>query len=222
MTMHRLRFAACALAGLALLAGCSSEKTQIDGWTQARAVLATLTAKRSTAPIDPGLTRAQVDGSQLPLILLTVENRNATAALARVNTNAGTETFITADGITVTTRDGVLISSRGLGNDLMSAAVPSRAQISAGSGSHRRVHDHLDGGDVTVRHAFDCTLAGAGSETVTVVGLSWPTRVVSESCTGDSGSFENRYWIDSRGIIRQSRQWVGADVGFLRLSATSR
>ncbi|MDO9524470.1 MAG: YjbF family lipoprotein [Gemmobacter sp.] len=222
MTVQRLRLLGTMLAGLAVLAACSSEKADLDAFKGARAVLGAIGKKPSANSLEPTLTRAQADASALPLLVATIESRNSTAVLARFSTNAGTETFTTPDRTMITTRDGVMISTRGLGADLMSAAVPTRAQIAAGSGSHRRVHDTLNGGDVTVRNAFDCTLSTGASETVTIVGLSYPTRTVAESCSGTTGTFENRYWIDSRGIIRQSRQWADADLGYLRLSNPSR
>jgi hypothetical protein len=97
----------------------------------------------------------------------------------------------------------------------MSAAVPEAAALRRAAGGHRRVHDYLTGTDATRRVALDCRLAPAGSETLTLVGLTVPATVVAETCTGDGGlTVENRYWFDRTGRIRQSRQWIGEAAGF--------
>jgi hypothetical protein len=226
MIRRSRRFAAAVLglSVVAMAAGCSNDRETGAGWAAAGGALKAAFAARSAPPPSgpPPLTAAQVDETPMPLLLLTVQSDNRGAVLYRTSTNSGTETFSTADKITVTLRDGVLISTRGLVPDLMSAAVPSARQIAQGQGSHRRSYQVLDGLDQTVSRVFDCSLSRGGSETLTIAGRSHATRIVEEACTSPEGSINNGFWIDGRGKIRQSTQSTGTSVGFLRLSDPSK
>ncbi len=211
--------AALAAVALLTLAGCGNDTERTGVWTNLRDAAAAFgTARNAPPPAVPELTPAQVDGSPLRLLLLQVESDGRGTGLARISTNRGTETYSTADAITVTLRDGVLIATRGLVPDLMSAQAPSAQAIARGAGSHQRQYHTLAGDDSQVTESFTCTLQGQGSQTLTIAGRSHATRVVAESCAGESGRFENRYWIDTRGKIRQSSQWTGTSSGNLRLS----
>ena len=204
------------------LGGCGSEEllaSDSGAATEALARSLRLPAARSTTPAGPPqLTRAVIEKADFPLALGTIESLNATAIMGRISQNSGTETYASADRVTVTLRDGVMISSRGFRADLMSGIVPSGATIRSGTGSHDRVHDYLDSLDKIERHRFACTLAKGGVETITIAQTAYRTSVVTETCSGSTGSFANQYWIESSGKIRQSRQWISETVGFLRLS----
>lgn len=172
-----------------------------------------------TPPV--ALTRAQVQASPLPLLVAEMERIRSNAVLAQIGANRGVRTFSTADGVTLALDSGMLVATRGLAGDLMSAAAPPAARIAAGSGGHARSLWFLGDLDRSDRQDFACTLQSAGSETIAIVGRSHATRVVDEHCSGESASFTNRFWLDSGGRIRQSRQWAGETVGFLKLSDPS-
>jgi hypothetical protein len=201
----------------AALSGCASPGMEETRWKFVGQSLLGIAQKRPPAP-NAQLTRAAVERSERPLMRIGLETFDASAIMVRISTNAGTETFATADGITVTMRDRVVIATRGLPPDLMAARVPTRAELARGGGTTVRMLEHLDGTDQPVRMNLTCTLAAAGSETITVAERAVAARVVTERCSGAPVPVENRYWFDGRGEIRQSLQWVGTHVGFLRLS----
>ncbi|MDR5652382.1 YjbF family lipoprotein [Ruixingdingia sedimenti] len=220
---NRMRLA---LAGavVALAAGCSSDRghqQQGEGLRIAVQTVRGIGQPRAAAPtgVPAGLTRAAIDGSPLPLLMATIEATGATAVLGLSNTNAGTQSYATSDRVVITLRDGVVISTAGFGPDLRSSAGPTGRQVAAGAGATRRVHDYLDGTDTMFQVALDCTLAPGGSETVTLFERAYATRIVTETC---ANGVQNRYWIEGSGKIRQSRQWIGADLGYLKIADLSR
>lgn len=222
--MLRIRTGLAAILAVGLLAGCSNDPERGAGWANARAALKALAAARNAPPPSgaPQLTPAQVDGSPIKLLLAVIEADGRGTALGLVSSNSGTETYSTIDGVTITLRDGVMISTRGFAPDLMSAEAPTGRQIAAGDGSHLRRYQILDGDDRTLSPTYECHLRGEGRETLAIAGRSHPTRKVIEVCLGEGTAFENLFWIDNSGKIRQSRQWTGTSVGNLRLSNPQR
>lgn len=218
-----LALALPALAAALLLSACGSSEMTGDG-TLLREVASE--ALRRTPPVPDQappvpLTRAQVEASRLPLMVAELERIRANAVLAQVGSNRGVRSYSTADGVTLALASGVLVATRGLAGDLMSADAPAAARIAAGTGSHRRSLYFLADLDRIERQDFACTLQPAGVETVTIVGRSHATRVVDEHCSGENAAFSNRFWVESGGRIRQSRQWAGETVGFMKLSDPS-
>ncbi|MBC7158372.1 MAG: YjbF family lipoprotein [Rhodobacteraceae bacterium] len=206
---------AWSIAALALLvAGCSSGNNEsLREVDRLRQVVAARVA--GPQPV-PQLTRARVDGAGIPLMLAELERREALASLIPVGVNGAVTTWTTGDGATLALRDGVVVASRGLAPDLMSAAVPSQADLRRG-GEIVRSHYTLGLDDVTERADYSCTIAPAGGEVLEIVGRAYPTERFRESCSGDGQNFVNDYWVGRDGVMRQSRQWLGPDVGFLRL-----
>ena len=200
------------------LAACSNDPARTVGWDKARQALSALGDGKKPPSRVPTLTPAQVDSSPVKLLFVVVESDGRGTGFGRIATNLGTETFASLDGISLTLRDGVLISTRGLPPDLMSAQAPSSASIAAGQGSHPRSYQILDGSDRTISLSYECHLRIEGQETLEIAGRRHATRVIDEVCIGDGAVFENRFWVDQRGKIRQSRQWTGTSVGNLRLS----
>lgn len=210
---------ALALATLALLPGCGADAVgSADRPFTAQALGALVPVGRSAPAAAPVLTRATVDRVELPLMLATIERIPATAIMVQVSNNRGARTFASADSVSITSRDGVILSTRAFSGDLMSAEVPSAAALARAGGQHRRVHDYLDDTGATYSESFICTVAAEGRDSVTVAERAYATRLFTESCTGPTRSFTNRHWVEDNGRIRQTSQWAGAQLGFLRLA----
>ena len=117
--------------------------------------------------------------------------------------NRDVVTYLTPDGISVSLRHGVLVATRGLGFDLMtadvSAVIPA---IRNRSQEVIRVHRYLDGEEQVVIRTFICDYSGAGT--------------VTETCYSDGLRITNTYDLGGR-AIRASRQWVSPEQGYLRV-----
>jgi hypothetical protein len=118
---------------------------------------------------------------------------------------------------TVSLQDGILVATRGFGNDIMSSSAPSLGQVKSGAGFFHRVYYYLDGADQSQRADFDCNFAASGSETVAVLDKAYATRRVTESCSNPDTSFENLYWFDGSGSLRQSLQFVSVQAASMQL-----
>ncbi len=204
------------LALMLTLTACGSDPTANEGLALARAVLAKAPQQPSAGPAPAEIGRAAIDQGGNPLLRVRLDRTAAVALLGKLSEGAGVVSWATVDGLTLHLRQGVVLASRGFGNDLMSALVPSPAQLASGEG-HERQHFYLFGGEQEVRRTYTCTMSDIGRETIVIVELAYSVTHRIEACSADGQSFQNHFWFDGRGKIRQSTQWISPDVGILEL-----
>jgi len=189
----RLRPGRAALAaGLVLLlaAGCDRLSRALD-----------LTGTVAAVPPQPiGPARLRV----------TLPATGAQATLAPVARNGGVTVWQTLDGITLSFRSGVLVATRGLGDDLMSADPSGTLAMlrgPTGAAQYPHIRSYLDGEDRTVFRSFQCrreARSGTGA-----------ARQVVERCISTDVEVTNTYWLDAAGEIVRSRQWVSPTVDYM-------
>jgi hypothetical protein len=201
------------------LSACSSNSEKGLTNETLNLVIEAAKAKKAgkTAPAASGftLTRAQVASLGIPIDLVEIESRSATAGTFQIATNGDVETWASQDKISLSFRNRVVVATRGLGEDLMSAGVPTLAQLQSAGSSYQRSHTILDGEDKPVQQTYDCHVGKPVAERITVLERSYATRHITEVCSGPSGSFDNDYWLQSDGKIRKSRQFVSNSVGYV-------
>jgi hypothetical protein len=137
---------------------------------------------------------------------------------ARVIQDNGTEiTLALQSGPTAAYDGGVLVATRGFGDDLITMDSAGVLQaLRAGGGSVTRRMETLDPQDQVLTDSFACTIAPAGTETVNL-GLREATlRHFDENCRSAALVFDNIYWLDDSGDIVASRQYVSPTVAYLR------
>jgi hypothetical protein len=204
-----------ALAVAAALGACSSNNELIGTWVAAGALRSAISPAGAEPFREP--TRAQLDADGRPVLRAFLPERDANALLLQVGRNGTVETWATMDAKTISLRDGLLVQTRGLGGDLMSSRLPQTAAIRHGRGQVDRMHSYLGPNDETLIVQYACVLSDRGAERITLSGLSYATRRIAETCTGIGTGFENLYWFEPGGRLRQSVQWVGPDVGNVAL-----
>lgn len=213
MTPGRL---SCLVLALALaLAACGSDRP--PGALSVGAVLGSIAPKApapnaaAPAKVDPALVaegRKLLEAGGKPIISVASPAIGFASLMTPIGRNGPVTTWANPEYQTLGMRDGVLLATRGLPGDLMSATAPTAAQLAVGAGHHRRAHYLLDGADQNRALAFDCAISVSGRETIEILGKSYATRVVDESCEGPAGRIENRFWFDAAGLIRQSHQML--------------
>ncbi|WP_201157799.1 YjbF family lipoprotein [Rhodobaculum claviforme] len=183
----------------------------------------------------PGLERLVGGGRDAPPLVIVapgaasaplgaeIPARDARATLVRVGRNGAVTTWRSADAVGLSLRaPGVLVATRGLGEDLHIAdAAATAAALAAGrDGAVPRSHDRLGGDQRLVRTRLDCTLTRTGRDTLTLEGTSRTADRHEEACTPEGGGpgFVNRYWRDpASGAVLASEQWIGPELGHVRL-----
>ena len=166
--------------------------------------------------VDPrvSLTKDAIDAAPNDLLLFARVDEEMASTFARVASNGGLNTWVSDAVESLTLQSGLVVATRGLGNDLMGMDYSEVAPaLVRGSGSAARIHDYLGGEDQIVRRSYLCEITTLRSEVIEIIQSRHDTRVVREACTGSEGSFTNLYWIDTAGEIWQSRQWISAGIG---------
>ena len=137
--------------------------------------------------------------------------------MTRVGRNGPVETWRGPDGFGLALdRQGVLISTRGFGFDLMAsdAAATSAGLSARRAGAVERAMIHLDGEARQQRRVYRCDLKLEGAQTITIAGSKVALTRMAELCEGQDGfRFENLYWLDRSGRAIQSRQWISPEIG---------
>ncbi len=206
------------VAALAVLSACGplNENSAAKGFLGV--VKARLGGAAATGPAQPPLSRAQADANPGAFLLVTAYGGNSVASLVMGGTNGNRVTWLSADNVTVTLENGIIVATRGFPRDLIAAQVTGiREALAAGGGNGSRVHETLDGLDQISTELLQCSIVLDGAENVEILGKVTPTRKFTESCRGETLAFSNTYWLSTGGAIIKSSQAVSPGTGFLQL-----
>ncbi len=133
------------------------------------------------------------------------------------------EIWKSSDNALIFLRNGVVVGTRGVGADIISAdaALTVRALKNRAPASGLREYIVSDGDVTTTRMRFRCTINAVGNEKITVVNQTFDAIHMRETCIGGAVGdlrIENDYWVQANtGLVRKSRQWVGPVSGYFEL-----
>ena len=149
----------------------------------------------------------------------------ARAGLAPVARNDSVTVWQTLDGITLSLRDGVLVATRGLGDDLMSADVSGDLAMlrgTGGNGYYPHIRSYLDGEDQTVFRGYQCRRTGRARTTLRIDGAAYAAQRIEVQCTSPRHAFTNVYWLGEAGSVLKSRQWISPAVEYMETERVMR
>ncbi len=211
--------AICAAAALTALAACSGG---IRGGSIEQAALDAVVGTAGPAPAPVAVTLGGVAQAAPDVLAVTPERLGKTGYLDLVaQRRDATPGLITvwqsSDAAQIVLRDGVLVTTRGVGRDLLSSDVTSTiAAVTArrsGAGERSMVLQQGDNTYTTLR--LQCDIANLGQAPLAIGSNTLATTRLRETCRGPTGTFANDYWVQSgNNKIRKSRQWVGPTVGY--------
>lgn len=205
-------------------AGCSGGTAEAPLQLQALAASQQIIKARLAGPkaARPPLRRADLDPLEGSFLEVTLERRDQLAYLS-VNATRHDDlpgkitVWRTQDNVTLAMRNGVLIATRGLGGDILSSLVQVQGTSPgpSGGGEHVQMIRSLDAQEV--RLSLVCELVDLGPSTIVIVERNHLTRHLQQRCSGGGGDVVNDYWVDERaGLVWQSRQWAGPNIGYMR------
>ena len=199
------------IGAIALLTACGPMNKGGLGNQLASAIQARTSGDAAPAPTAPALPSV-IAGN---VLLTTLTGKDATAPLTRAQTRGRTTTWISPGDVTLALEDGILVGTRGLGNDLMGADIAGvRAAITRGSGSNTRVHSYLDSQDNITSITLTCTVTRVGPEQVTLAAGPRTLTRTDELCKSAQLVFTNSYWTAGENIVK-SKQAISPSEGFM-------
>jgi hypothetical protein len=215
-----------------VLAGCSGGNDvpalELQVIKSTREIIAAKTAPKTTPP---PVTRAMLDTLDGTFLEARLERHDLMAHLyveaQRRDAGPGQITvWHTFDTVTLTTRNGVLIATRGLGGDILSSTIQVAGARPGPARAGEKIMNIRSLDNKAVRLTLVCELSDLGPETIEIIEHRHATRHLRETCkggisgdgSGSPGTVVNDYWVDARnGLVWQSRQWAGPYIGYLRL-----
>jgi len=149
--------------------------------------------------------------------------KDAYTLFARQTTNAkGEETWISPDHLSLGMKDGLIIATRGFGNDIYAADVDDTLNALK-AGHESAITEHfiapLSGANQVEWLAFRCQVTRRSRQPVQLSETyAADTDLFYETCRNGQMNFRNVYWVErgSREIV-QSRQWISEETGDLSL-----
>ena len=218
MNVKTLTLATMVFAG-ASLSACSNTRSDKPVLNVAQSIMK---PKVESVVSDPqqisSAVTATLGAVQGPVSLATFEKTNNNVVLRQIATNGSYRTWAdvgSAERRNITTKNGVLTSTRGLNQDLMSSDInESLALISARkSGNSTRVQRYLNGEDLIYEVRTNCSISRGGETRVNVGEINRMTIQMTESCQDGTRSFTNIYRVDGNGRVLQSVQWLNDFYG---------
>ncbi|MFN3207665.1 MAG: YjbF family lipoprotein [Roseovarius sp.] len=220
-------FATGLVAALAL-AGCSNGPQDVSVLSVAQTVVGSkFKPKPKVQKVDDRLVRAEVTralaSTDGPLSLMRIEGTGSVSILRVIETNGAYDTWAawgTSERRSVSTRGGIITSTRGLGTDLMSSSVNGLLGMLSrrADGIERQVLRHLDGENQIEETEAYCAFTPDEGRIYEGGALRIPVTRVDVFCKADTGTFSNYYLVSQGGRIVESRTWLGEGLGYFTLS----
>lgn len=202
--------AAALLAGVLMLCGCSSNP--YSGWVQVTDMARQMFSQGS------GITLRQAAAVPYASIGVRIgDNKQILLVLAA--DMAGSRLWTSASRIALTTKDGRIIQTSGLPDDLSATyfrtadAFKTELQSPSAADTHSvRLVDFRK--DFKYSVPVTCQLRPGADTSVTILGRHIAVREYDELCDAATldWSFTNRYWADQTGFVWQSVQHIHPDA----------
>ena len=204
----------------ATLISCSNSSDFETGEIKAIKILreALIARHTSTLLLDTKkiITRKKIDASKIPVLFVELENgQNGTLTLYPGEGNG--ETWLGADGATITLQSGIIKATRGMRGDVMGSvsSMPSWSDITDTSEYSRQI-SYLGGDNHTYSKIFACVMKkNLKKTTIIIFNVHFDVHKYSESCIRKTEKLENTYFVDSNKIVRRSKQFHGPALGYL-------
>ncbi len=163
------------------------------------------------------LSRKQIDAAKTPVLFVElISGQNGT--LTPYPGQGIGQTWLGADGATLTTDQGVLKASRGMGDDIMGSfsKMPKWSKIDYDMKIYSREISHLTGNNKINTRLFECKInKKRKKEVIEVWGLKFSVTKFTENCNNDGFEIENIYYVDNRNIVRKSFQYHSDTIGYI-------
>jgi len=175
----------------------------------------------ATAYIDARkvVSRDIIDGVGVPILFVEIDRGQNGTMTQYPGVGVG-QTWLGVDGSTVTLDNGLLKATRGIGDDLMGSEISHKINWSDLEDiSYERRMAYLRFDNKTLVNEYSCTITDMNSmETISLFDAEFSVNHVQETCRGATGSFVNDYYIDTEGLVRNSRQYQGDKIGHMSIA----
>ena len=169
------------------------------------------------------ITRKKIDDAEIPVLFVELQNgQNGT--LTRYPGKGVGETWLGADGATITLKNGIIKATRGMKRDVMGSksSMPPWSEIKKSSKYSRQIF-FLGGDNQIQSNIFSCVLERTNEKSIVIIfDVPFDTQEFTETCINNTEKLENSYFIDQKKIVRKSVQYHGPALGYLTIERVDR
>ena len=213
---------------MSVLASCSNSPELETGEIKTLEMLkqALLQSSRSTAFVDSRtlLSREQIDSSNTKVLFVELESGQNGTLTPYPGYGIG-QTWLGADGATITLEKGILKASRGMGDDLMgsSSSIPPWSKINEQTKTYSRELYYITGNNKISSRVFNCNIKKTNNEEfIKIWKIDFKVAKFEEQCFHRSLTFKNNYYVDALGIVRKSKQHHSVTLGYITIERLDR
>lgn len=171
------------------------------------------------------LSRDQIDKADIPVLFVELDTGQNGTLTPYPGQGFG-ETWLGADGATITLERGIIKASRGMGDDIMgsSSSTPKWQEIYSSSITiYNRKISYLTGNNKISERSFKCTIKRDGKkEIIKIWDVEFEVIKFIEKCNQDEFEINNVYYLDIKGIVRHSYQYHSETLGHIFIQRLDR
>jgi hypothetical protein len=206
--------------GLTTLTSCSNSpdltKGEIEIIPLIRDAVQAQTAPENFVDARKLVTRDKIDASGMEVLFVELESGKNGTSIKYPGANIG-EVWLGVDGTTLTFKNGHLIATRGLGEDMMSSegTFPSFHLIS-GSTEYVKTQSWLSEDNQITSTIYSCTASVENArEKIIIFDKTFLVQRAIETCINGDSKIGNEYFFERNGIVRRSRQFHSPALGYI-------
>ncbi len=162
------------------------------------------------------ITRKQIDEANIPVLFVELETGQNGTLTPYPGEGIG-NTWLGADGATITFDNGILKASRGMGDDVMGGIsfMPSWGSID-GSKNYTKKLSYLSGNNKLYIQKFDCKIIKTSKKiNVKIWEVIFKVNKFEEICFWNDKIIKNIFYLDNENIVRRSRQYHSESLGYI-------
>jgi len=170
------------------------------------------------------INREQIDAANVPVLFVELASGQNGTLTPYPGQGVG-QTWLGADGATITLEKGILKASRGMGDDLMgsTSSMPAWSKISKKTEIYRRELIYITGNNQIDKHVFNCKIKNINSgEFIKIWDTNFKVVKFEEKCVNSKLMFKNTYQVDASGVVRKSLQYHSNTLGYILLERIDR
>ena len=204
------------LLSLFFLVACSSDdiinKEKKDLWNLVKnlkpGILSEATSNTDSREVKK--TRLWLSKFKQPIILISSLDKTNQATLVALGNNEQKLTWVSADGISVSYDQGVLIATRGYSQDLLSLKFKNPENVfSQSNAQYSRVHRYLNGDNNYFDIHFKCQGKKHTLKTIQMLDYNIMVDRFIEDCKSENYKYVNEYdLLAGTTIVVKSKQWI--------------
>ena len=154
-----------------------------------------------------------------PIILLSSLDGKKSATLVALGDYKNKLTWVSADGISVSFKNGILIATRGYSQDLLESKQTDLNSIFLSSKKKRsKTYRYLNGQNEYEELSFSCSVKTKKNVGSAFLDMTLNTTKFTEKCEAGTNNHTNEYYVlPNTNIVLRSKQWISKANGYIKI-----